>query len=149
MRGNWRGFRRTAAADAAAGKPARSKYGAKRTTVDGITFASRKEARRYGDLRLLERAGEIRGLRVQPRYPIIINGQPVKYPSGRPLVYVADFSYYDVKRGATVVEDVKGIRKTPRAPGEKKPRHEGTDTDASQIKRALVAAIYGITVEVL
>lgn len=151
MRDRWRGYRRAAgpATATAAGTPKRSKYGAQRTTVDGITFASRKEAKRYGELRLLERAGDIRGLRVQPRYPIVINGQPVKYPSGRALVYVADFSYYDVKRGATVVEDVKGIRKTPRAPGVKKPRHEGTDTDASQIKRALVEAIYGIRVEVL
>lgn len=129
----------------------RSKFGATRVTVDGINFDSKKEARRYGELRLLERAGLIQELRCHPSYPIIINGQPVKYPSGRVLEYRADFSYTDLRLSAavTVVEDVKGLRKTPRPPGAKAPRHEGTDTDASRIKRALVAAIYGIHVRVL
>src|SRR5262245_60447535 len=75
------------------GPPRRGKFGAIRVEVDGIKFASRKEARRYGELRVLERAGEISALRCQPRYPIVINGTAVKYPSGRALEYVGDFSY--------------------------------------------------------
>jgi hypothetical protein len=127
----------------------RNKYGAKPTEVDGHKFPSRKEARRYGELRLLERAGEIQNLALQPRYPIIINGVPVRYPSGVALEYRGDFRYLDTRTNRVVVEDVKGVRKTPRPPGVKKPRHEGTDTDASRIKRALVAAIYGIEVRVV
>lgn len=127
----------------------RGKFGAIRTTVDGHTFDSRKEARRYGELRLLERAGELTELQLQPRFPIVINGQPVRYPSGVAMEYRADFQYVDTRTGKQVVEDVKGVRKTPRAPGVKKPRHEGTDTDASKIKRALVAHIYGVEVRIV
>lgn len=127
----------------------RHKYGAKAQVVDGIKFPSRKEARRYGELKLFERAGEITGLEVHPRFPIIINGQPVRYPSGVALEYRGDFKYIETRTQRTVVEDVKGVRKTARPPGVKKPRHEGTDTDASRIKRALVAAIYGIEVRIV
>lgn len=127
----------------------RSKYGAKPQVVDGHRFPSRKEAKRYGELRLLELAGEISGLELQPRFPIVINGQQVRYPSGVGLEYRADFKYTETRSRRIVVEDVKGVRKTPRPPGVKKPRHEGTDTDASRIKRALVAAIYGIEVRIV
>ena len=132
------------------GPPApRSKFGAKPEVVDGIRFPSRKEARRYGELRWLERAGEISELTLQPRFPIVINGKQVRYPSGVGLEYRADFKYFERSTGRTIVEDVKGVRKTPRPPGVKKPRHEGTDTDASRIKRALVSAIYGIEVRIV
>ena len=47
-----------------------SKYGAIRTTVDGVTFASKAEARRYAELKLLEQAGEIKGLELQPKFDI-------------------------------------------------------------------------------
>lgn len=127
----------------------RSKYGAKPEVVDGHRFPSRKEARRYGELKWLERAGEITELKLQPRFPIVINGKPVRYPSGVALEYRGDFKYTETATGRIVVEDVKGVRKTPRPPGVKKPRHEGTDTDASRIKRALVAAIYGIEVRIV
>jgi hypothetical protein len=127
----------------------RHKYGAKPTVVDGHKFPSKKEARRYGELVLLERAGEISGLALQPRFPIVINGEPVRYPSGVALEYRGDFKYTDTRTNRVVVEDVKGVRKTPRPVGVKKPRHEGTDTDVSRIKRALVAAIYGIEVRVV
>jgi hypothetical protein len=75
-----------------------SKYRAKKVQVDGITFASKKEAARYVVLRLMERNGEISGLELQPRFPLIVDGVEV-------AVYVADFRY--VEDGATVVEDVK------------------------------------------
>lgn len=79
----------------------RGKYGARRTEVDGITFASAMESRRYGELRLAEMAGEIRDLELQPRYPLRVNGQLI-------CTYVADFRYLDVRTGRIVVEDVKG-----------------------------------------
>ena len=90
--------------------PSRSKYHARKVTVDGITFASRKEAARYQELRLLERAGAISDLRLQERFELIpsqrINGKVVE----RPVSYVADFVY--TEDGATVVEDVKGYTKS-------------------------------------
>jgi hypothetical protein len=82
-----------------------SKYGAQRTEVDGITFASKKEARRYGELKLLQRAGTIRDLKLQPRFPLTVNGRLV-------CTYVGDFEYLTVPIGARIVEDAKGF-KTP------------------------------------
>lgn len=83
------------------------KYGAKLTTVDGIRFSSKAEAKRYQELKLLEKAGEIHGLVLQPRYPLwAVN------PEGRRAIvghYVADFAYLD-KRDQQVIEDVKGVR---------------------------------------
>jgi hypothetical protein len=76
------------------------KYGNIPTVVDGQTFASKKEARRYGDLKLLEKAGEIRKLEVQPRFPLKVNGKLV-------CTYVGDFSYV-TDADQYVVEDVKG-----------------------------------------
>lgn len=71
------------------------------TIVDGIRFDSKAEARRYGDLKLLERAGEIRDLRLQPRYPLTVNGVKV-------CEYRADFAYLD-RTGTPITEDVKGV----------------------------------------
>ncbi len=73
------------------------------TEVDGIRFASKREARRYGDLKLLERAGEICQLKLQPRYPLAVNGVHV-------CTYVADFEYRETKTGRYVSEDAKGVR---------------------------------------
>lgn len=87
---------------------AKHKYGAKPTTVDGIRFASQAEARRYGELKLLEKAGEIIDLGLQPVFKLRVNGEVI----GR---YVADFDYWTRvgnHRGTYVVEDVKGM-KTP------------------------------------
>lgn len=100
---------------------ARSKYGAVRTEVDGISFASKKEARRYADLKLLDRAGQIADLKLQPRFPLIVNGQTV-------CTYVADFSYR-VVGGDLVIEDAKGVQ-----------------TDVFKLKRALMKACLGIEV---
>lgn len=89
--------------------PKRSKYGAAKTEVDGITFDSRKEARRYAELKILEKAGEIEGLRLQPEYELIPkyrkNGHTV-----RRTTYRADFEYTEKATGQLVVEDVKGFR---------------------------------------
>jgi hypothetical protein len=91
------------------------KYGAKPTVVDGIRFASMKEARRYGELKLLERAGEIRGLHLQPRYTLYVSPLPPHHRINGPCEevgsYIADFGYFD-RRGDHIVEDVKGF-KTP------------------------------------
>jgi len=137
-----------------------SKFGAKPTYVDGIRFASKKEARRYEALKLLERAGVIRDLERQPRFPIVINGEPVKIrshgsPNGRAVYYVADFRYFDTRENARIVEDVKGIPKPrpqlptadPRLPS--KPPGMGSDTDVARLKRALVESIYGIRVRII
>lgn len=81
-----------------------NKYGAKPTEVDGIKFASKAEAKRYGELKLLERAGQIWGLKIHVEYPLVVNGQKV----GK---YTCDSEYNEA--GPTgepqiVTEDVKG-----------------------------------------
>lgn len=91
----------------------RSKYGAIRTTVDGITFASRAEARMYSELKLRQRAHEIDLLRCQPRLRLVVNGQHIGD-------YVADFTFLerDVLHGPSgwtrVWLDVKGVINLPR-----------------------------------
>lgn len=101
----------------------RSKYHAKRTTVDGITFDSRREADRYLVLKGMEEDGLIEGLRRQVRYELIpafdVDGRHY-----RPVFYVADFVY--VEDGKEVVEDVKGMR-----------------TDVYRLKSKLFARRYG------
>lgn len=85
-----------------------SKYGNRKITIDGITFDSRKEANRWRELSLLERAGKITGLQRQIRFELIpsqkIGGKVVE----RPVHYVADFVYQE--DGQTVVEDTKGVK---------------------------------------
>lgn len=76
-----------------------NKYGAKPTEVDGIKFASKAEAKRYGELKLLERAGHIRDLKLHVEYPLIVNGEKV----GK---YTCDSEY--IEGGELVTEDVKG-----------------------------------------
>ena len=100
----------------------RSKYGAVKTTVDGITFHSAKEARRYQELLLLQRAGEIWELECQPRFVLSVpstSGYLARAAKAltagglfRVGVYVADFKYRDKDTVPYVVEDVKGF-KTP------------------------------------
>jgi len=86
-----------------------SKYRNRKTTIDGITFDSKAEARRYAELKLLERAGEIKDLELQPKYRLL-DGFKKNGKTYRPIDYIADFRYYDVKLGRMVVEDVKGKR---------------------------------------
>lgn len=110
-------FRGLAAREVA--KP--SKYGNRRVTVDGITFHSAHEGRCYSRLKLRERAGEVRGLRLQPRYDLAVNGRHVTR-------YVADFEYEerDGDGWRLVTEDAKGAK-----------------TKDYVIKRELFAAIHG------
>lgn len=85
------------------------KYHNRITMIDGIAFDSAKEARRYAQLKLFERAGEIRGLELQKEYEL----QPSFKKNGktyRKISYKADFSYFDVRTGKYIVEDVKGFR---------------------------------------
>lgn len=82
-----------------------SKYHAIRTTIDGITFDSKAEAKRYEELKLLEKAGEILAVEVHERFPLLYG--VIKLGD-----YEADFSYYIKGVAQMVVEDVKGV-KTP------------------------------------
>ena len=79
-----------------------------RTEVDGIKFASAKEARRYGELKLLERAGKIIFLERQKRFELAVNGVHV----GR---YDADFVYVELNPVKRIVEDVKPTFKSEKA----------------------------------
>jgi len=79
----------------------RHKYRAVPTTVDGIRFPSKAEARRYGELKILESAGKITNFQLQPEFPIKINGKLV-------CTYRADFIYFTPQQ--RVIEDVKGVR---------------------------------------
>ena len=83
----------------------KSKYGAQKTTVDGIKFDSKFESERYGELSLLERSGAISNLKMHPKF-ILQEGFKCKGHAIRSITYSADFSY--TFKGQTIVEDVKG-----------------------------------------
>ena len=121
-----------------------SKYHSKKTEVDGILFDSKREAQRYQQLKLMEKAGVICDLKRQVKYELIpaqdINGKCVE----RAVTYTSDFEYYVLKPlnvrtvmadpdamaiGQHVVEDVKGMR-----------------TDVYKIKRKLMLYKYGISI---
>jgi len=90
-------------------KKRKSKYNAKKTISYGITFDSKKEARRYRDLKLMEMAGEIENLILQPKYKL---QDDFKYKGKtiKAIYYIADFRYYDVSEKETVIEDCKGVK---------------------------------------
>lgn len=98
-----------------------NKYGNEPVTVDGHRFQSKREARRYGELKLLERAGVITNLELQPCFTITVNGQRV-------CTYYADFAYVD-RSGHRVVEDAKGFK-----------------TAVYRLKRKLMLAVHQIAV---
>lgn len=103
----------------------KNKYNAQRVTVDGIKFDSKKEANRYCDLKLLERAGVISDLKLQVFFELIPSNK-----TERGVAYVADFTYYE--NGIYVVEDTKS---------------EATKKIASYIiKRKLMLEKHGITI---
>jgi len=120
----------------------RSKYGAKPMVVDGIRFDSTKEARRYSELRLLEKAGLIKDLETQPKFPIDVvqlwqEGRWT-WATGKPApdliqcgVFTADFRYIDTTTGKVVIEDVKS---------------RPTKTTAYRLRKRIVEAIHGITI---
>lgn len=110
------------------------KYNAKRTEIDGIVFASMKEAKRYRELLLLVKAGEITHLVLQPRFHLFAAGPSNggHIPTILVGAYVADFQYRDQSApvpGITVVEDVKGMR-----------------TPLYKLKKKLAEACYGIQI---
>lgn len=95
-----------------------------RRTMDGVVFASQKEMKRYAELKILVRAGEITELALQPKFEIDANGEHY-------CTYTADFSYIE-KDGTVVVEEVKST---------------GTAKDAAYKLRKRAAEIaFGITV---
>lgn len=120
----------------------KNKYSNIKTCVNGISFDSRKEARRYSELLLLQRAGAIRDLELQKKYVLI----PAQYETyerygkkgqrlqdGQRLVekecaYLADFVYQE--EGKTIVEDTKGIK-----------------TKDYIIKRKLMLYVHGIRIK--
>ena len=134
MRG-WRGWSRY-------GRPGGSgkKYGNAKAEVDGKTFDSRKEARRYYELQLLEHAGTIKDLQTQKRFLLIPTQREPDTVGPRggvkpgkviehEVAYIADFVYTDTATGAQVVEDTKGVR-----------------TKEYIIKRKLMLYVHGIRI---
>lgn len=120
----------------------RSKYGAEKIEIAGVTFDSKKEARRWYELKILEEAGEIKNLRRQVKFELIpaqcepdIIGKRGGVKKGRTIEqavnYIADFVYED-QNGKTVVEDTKGVK-----------------TDTYIIKRKLLLYFYGIKINEL
>ena len=103
----------------------RSKYGNRRAdSRDGHSFVSKRERDRYEELVILQAAGGITGLGLQPRYPLVVNGVKI-------CTYVADFAYHEPHHPFThpIVEDVKGHR-----------------TQVYLMKRRLMLALYGIEI---
>lgn len=99
-----------------------SKYRAVPTVVDNVRFASKREAARYQELKLLEQSGVIRDLVLQPPFDLIVNGVTV----GK---YVGDFAYWDNEHNQRTIEDVKGVR-----------------TPVYKLKKRMVEAQYGMTI---
>ena len=86
----------------------KNKYHAKKCEYDGEVFDSLKEKRRYQELKLLEKAGEIKDLRRQVKYILIPSQRRGGKVVERECSYIADYVYEE--NGETVVEDVKGFR---------------------------------------
>ena len=107
-----------------------SKYHSEKVTIDGETFDSRREARRWTELKMLQQAGEIRALRRQVKYVLIPtqrdeNGKLIEKEAS----YWADFVYTDTRTGEKIVEDAKGFR-----------------TPEYRIKKKLMLWVYGIRI---
>lgn len=96
------------------------------STVDGYRFPSQAEARRYGELKMMQHAGEIRNLEVHPTLAMEINGQKI----GRGWIEL-DFRYEHLEDGEwiTVWEDAKSV-----------------DTRESKLRRQVAGAIHGIEI---
>lgn len=121
-----------------------AKYRNKKVKYDGMVFDSVRELKRYKELKMLEKAGEIKGLRMQVKYILIPaqyetiervgkKGQklkPKKRLVEREVSYIADFTYWDVKNCVDVVEDTKGFR-----------------TKDYIIKRKLMLHVHGIKIK--
>ena len=83
-----------------------NKYYNKKVIIDGIQFDSQKEGSRYKELKLLERAGEISNLELQPKF-VLQEGFKKNGKTYKAIYYIADFKYEE--KGQVVVEDSKGI----------------------------------------
>jgi hypothetical protein len=81
-----------------------TKYKAQPTVIDGIRFASKKEGRRYTELKLMERGNLITDLKLQQPIKCMVNGDLV-------CKYISDFSYYDRDKNEIIWEDAKGYKK--------------------------------------
>ena len=92
-------------------------------------FASKSEFQRFALLRTLQKAGHIRNLKLQPAFPISINGEHV-------TTYKADFQYID-KDGKLVVEDVKGTT------------NEKYLDSVFKLKAKMVRAYYGFEIQLV
>lgn len=101
-----------------------SKYNAQPTEVDGIRFASKKEAMRYVFLKGLLTAGKISALEIQPAYDIVVNGKKI-------CRYIADFKYIS-SDGNEIIEDVKGFV-----------------TPQFRLKQKLMAAVHNIEINIV
>lgn len=97
-----------------------NKYNAIKVKIDGYLFDSKKEARRYQELKLLEKSRAIQDLELQPEFSIEINGQHI-------CKYRADFRYKAEDK--TVIEDAKGFK-----------------TVVYKLKKRMVEALYNIKI---
>lgn len=89
----------------------KSKYNNVKTVIDSLTFDSKREAKHYSELKIMEKAKLIKDLRLQVPYQLI----PAQKGGLRKelcMTYVADFVYYDIEECKTVIADSKGV-KTP------------------------------------
>lgn len=84
----------------------KSRYRSKKVTIGSHTFDSQKEGKRYSQLFILQKQGEIFNLELQPTFPLIVGGVPIRDARGVVRKYKADFRYQE-KTGRLVVEDVK------------------------------------------
>ena len=89
---------------------------------DGKRFASKKEFKRYCQLKILESAGTIANLTLQPRFDIVVNGKNCGF-------YKGDFAYFE--KNKRVIEDVKS---------------EPTKTPVYRLKKKIVEALYGVEI---
>ena len=101
-----------------------TKYHNRKTFVEDIQFDSQKEANRYQELILMERAGLIRNIELQPRYNLVVNRHKIGF-------YRADFCYEVVTTHILIVEDVKS---------------PATRTAVYCLKKKLVKALYGVEI---
>ena len=107
-----------------------SKYRNRKVTVDGIMFDSEKEARRYGELKLLQKTGYISDLQLQVPFTLIPSQSKDGKVIERKMSYKADFVYKD-KDGKQIVEDVKS---------------EATKTEVYRCKKKLMLYVHGIEI---
>lgn len=88
----------------------RSKYGNKKVIVDGIKFDSKKEATRYGELLLMERAGLIKDIALQQKFLLLDTFKDKFGKTHRSITYITDFTYVECDDGQKVAEDSKGFK---------------------------------------